>query len=197
VQRFPKLLQFAIGAQRLIRRLLRLVRRVLQRLDTHVDVLECLRAIVDQREPRRDVVDPLGHARHAIGHLLERPAQRRQLLASRRQRRQHRADRGALFARRRNQELELIRLLLDQLVLPASQILEGVQHVRWLPGEAIKKRCKESCSQHNCIDGLVSALFALCWLGGIALPAIWGVVEDSKLLKRLGELFCDDACRLA
>src|SRR4029077_13472269 len=59
-------------------------------------------------------------------------------------------------------------------------------------GEAIEKRCKEACRKHNCIDGSVRRFLHFDAAGGIAFPAIRGAVEDSKSLKRLGELFCDD-----
>ena len=56
--------------------------------------------------------------------------ERRQFGAAGREGREHRADRAALFASGRDEQLELARLFLDRLALVAGHVLEGIKHGR-------------------------------------------------------------------
>src|SRR5919201_664137 len=103
LHRFTMLLQLAVGAKRLLRRLLRLTCRILERLDSSVELFEVRR-----------------HAGGAIRYLLERFAERSQLGAASGQRGQHRADGAALLASRGDQQLEFIGLLLNELAFAAA-----------------------------------------------------------------------------
>src|SRR5438128_497544 len=132
LHRFPVLLQLSIWPDRLLRRLLGLVRRFFQRLDAFVDLFQLFRAIAERGEALADVVEPRGDGGRFFGDVLERFAERGELGAARGERGQHGADGAALFARRGDERLQLICLLLDELASAAGDVLEGVQHV-WLP----------------------------------------------------------------
>ena len=128
------LLKLAIGADRFLRGLFGLRGRVLQPLDLFVELFEILRAVVETGQAGGDVVELRGHAGRLVGDLFELLAERRQFGRPSGERRQHRAEGAALFARAGNQHLEIGRLLFDDLVLAAaSQCLERVQHddLRW------------------------------------------------------------------
>ena len=124
------LLQLAVGAERFARGLLGLLGRFLERLNALVDLFELARAVVERGEPLADVVELRRYAGRLLRHLLERLAERRQLRAAGRERREHRADGAALLARRRNERFELVGLLLHEFGLAAAgDAPEGVQHV--------------------------------------------------------------------
>src|SRR5438876_12220337 len=117
LHRLAMLLQLTVGTQRSLRRLLRLTRRVLERLDSPVELFELLAVLVERLEALGDLVEPRRYAGGAIGHLLERFAERRKLGAAGGQRRQHRADGAAFLAGRGDQQLEFIGLFLNELAL--------------------------------------------------------------------------------
>jgi len=86
--------------------------------------------IVERAQALGDLVEARRHAAGLLRHLLERLAERGQLGAARRQRRQHCADGAPLFARGGNEHLQLIGLFLYQLAFAAAgHAFEGVQHV--------------------------------------------------------------------
>src|SRR5262249_41244705 len=182
LDRFAMLLQLAVGSERLARRLLRLLGLLLERIDPRVDLLELARAIVERREPSSDVAEPRRHAGRLLRDLLERLAERGQLRAARGERRQHRADGAALLASRRNQRFELVGLLLNELGLAAtSDVLEGVQHVRFLRSSYRRFRR----------DAQILPVCARGYIAVFATGSAYYVLKSLKTRERSG---CNASC---
>src|SRR5262249_8640799 len=124
--------RFAVPAELAVRPdgvlcgLFSLARGVFECLDSLVDFLELLRAVVERRQAPGDLVEPCGDGRGVVGHLLERLAERRELRASRGERREHGADGAALLTCRRAELVEGLRLVLRGFAAPER--LESVEH---------------------------------------------------------------------
>ena len=139
LHRLAMLLELAVRADRLLRRQLGLFRRILQRLNALVDVLELPRAVVEHADSFRQLVELRAGARRLLRHLLERLAERHQLRTPRRQRGQHGAERAALFAGGGDEQLQLVGLLLHLFPLATRDAPERVQHMNLL-----NLRCRRS-----------------------------------------------------
>src|SRR5258708_8660808 len=109
------LLQLAVGPYRLAGRLLRLLRRFLQRDDPLVDFLELAGPFVERREALGDLVEARRDACRLLGHLLERFAERRELRAAGRERGRPPAHAAPLLTAPPHHPLHLLALLFNHL----------------------------------------------------------------------------------
>jgi hypothetical protein len=126
-------LEVAVGTHQLLGRLLRRGRRVDERVDAFLDLVERVGAQLDAVQALGNLIELLGGRRGLLLDLLQRLPHLRQLGAAHGNLGEHGAEGAALFLGRRDEALEVVDLLL-RLATAAAEAFEGVEHCCFLMG---------------------------------------------------------------